>query len=272
MSAPAKAATDAAPLATGAGADLSGRAARAAFGRLLRSEARLFARTPMAVLWGAILPVVALIGLGLIPDVRTPAAGLHGQSYFAAYLPILMAFALCMWAVNLMPPTLALYRETGVLRQLSTTPVRPAWLLGAQATIFAGVGIVESVLLLIVWAAYGEPLPGQPVGFALALLLIATSTLAIGACIAALARTAKAANAAAMAAFFPLMFLAGLWVPRAQMPDLLRRISDVSPLGAGVRALQDSLAGNWPSWGALLALAVWTLGGAVLGARAFRWA
>lgn len=84
-----------------------------AFSKLARTEARLFLRTPMAVTWTALLPVLALIALGSILAIREDTPTLHGISYLDAYLPILMGFSLCMSAVNLLPPTLALYREKG---------------------------------------------------------------------------------------------------------------------------------------------------------------
>jgi ABC-2 type transport system permease protein len=74
-----------------------------------------------------------------------------------------------------------------------------------------------------------------------------------------------------MAAFFPLMFFAGLWVPRAEMPDLLRRISDFSPLGAGVRSLQDSIAGHFPPVSSLLVLVAYAAVCGFAAARTFRW-
>ena len=228
--------------------------ARRGFRPLLRAEATLFVRSAGSVLWTAILPLVALIVIGNIQAVRAPAKELHGISYLDAYLPILMIFSLCMATVNLLPPTLAAYREKGILRRLSTTPVPPSRLLAAQATLYLGLAVVVSVAMLVVaTAAYGVPVPHQLAGYVLALLLTGATTTGIGLLIAAVATTGKAANALSTAAFFPLMFLAGLWVPQAEMPRLLRTISEWSPLGAGVHAVQQSIAGHWAA-GSLLAL------------------
>jgi ABC-2 type transport system permease protein len=244
---------------------------RSSFGRLLRAEATLFARSPVAVVWTALLPVVALVVLGCFHRLREPSADLDGLSYLAAYLPILMAFSLCMSAVNLLPPNLALYREKGILKRLSATPVPPVWLLAAQAAVFATISIVVSVILFGVGASFGIPVPKQLFGFVLTLVLIAAATLALGVLVAALAFTSKAANAAGMALFFPLMFLAGLWVPRAQMPRLLRTISDYSPLGAGVHGLQEAISGHWPPPAAVTVLLVWAVLPSLLAIRFFRW-
>lgn len=236
---------------------------------LLRSEARLYVRTAAAVVWVAALPLLALVVLGTIPGIREPAAVLHGISYLDAYLPILMAFSLCMSTINLLPPVLAQYRERGILKRFSTTPVPPWRLLAAQAVICGGAAVVVSVLLLAVAVlGYGVRLHGTLLGTALSLLLLALAGTGIGLLVAAVASSSKIANAMSMVLFFPLMFLAGLWVPRAQMPSGLRTASDLSPMGAGVRAVQDSVAGHWPAATSLLIMVGYAV---VCGAAATRW-
>ena len=70
---------------------------------------------------------------------------------------------------------------------------------------------------------------------------------AIGLTIAAVARTATAVNVNGRVTFFPLMFFAGLWLPRALMPGVLLDISNYTPLGATVQAVQDSMQTGFPS-------------------------
>lgn len=247
-------------------------AARHPFRVLLRSEATLYVRSLGSVIWTAVAPIAALIALGTIPGATEPAKTLHGISYLDAYLPILMMFSLCMSTVNLMPPTLAAYRERGVLRRMSTTPVPPSRLLGAQATLYLGTACVTSIVLLVVAVgAYDVSLPGQFAGFLLSLALVAAACTGLGLLVAGLSPSAKAANAIALALFFPLMFLAGLWVPRAQMPSALRTISDWSPLGAGVHAVQSTIADHWPPVQSLLALAAYAVVLVAVAVRTFRW-
>ncbi|GMA22460.1 transport permease protein [Luteimicrobium album] len=242
------------------------------FRNLLRSEALLAWRSGAAVFWSAFLPVAGLVVIGSISGTRTPQDGLGGRSVLDTYLPILMMFSLTISVVTLMPPGLAIYREKGILRRLSTTPVSPSRLLGAQATIYAGLGVLVSVVLLVVAvAAYDVRLPDQLVGFALALVLVGAATTGLGLVVAALAPSTRVASALSTLLFFPLMFFAGLWIPRAAMPSGLRAVSDWTPLGAGVRAIQATVDGNWPPVSSLLVMAGWAVVSGVVAARTFRW-
>jgi len=241
------------------------------FWLLARTEGLLFLRSAGSVLWTALLPVVAVVVLGIVPGTRHASRSFGGLSPLEVYVPILMMYVFLMAAVNMLPAVLTGYRERGVLRRLSTTPVPPSRLLGAQALIYLGLGIVVDAVILVIATAFGARSPHQFAGFVLSLLLVAAATMGIGMLITAVAPTEKTANAIGLAAFFPLMFFAGLWIPRASMDSVLRTISDYSPLGAGVRALQASTDGHWPPAAALLVLAGYAIVCGAAAARLFRW-
>ena len=132
--------------------------------------------------------------------------------------------------------------------------------------------LIATVGILIVGdAAFGVPLPGQGAGFVLALFLTSAAMLTLGLLIASLARTARVAGAVGTMLFLPLMFFAGLWVPLATMPAPLRRVSDDTPLGAAVSALQHSMTGQWPPASGLAILAGYSVVFGVLAWRLFRW-
>jgi ABC-2 type transport system permease protein len=235
---------------------------------LVRIETRLFLRERAALIWGLAFPVVLLIILGALGGTK-PGKDLDGMTLAATYVPIVIAFSMAMFAVNVMPIVLSTYRERGVLRRMSTTPVPPTWLLSAQVVINLAVAAATTVLLLIIGrVAFDVALPRQGGGFLISLVLAGAGLFAIGLTIAARAPTGKVANAAGAITFFPLMFFAGLWVPRAVMPDVLRHISDYTPLGAAVQALQDSARGHWPNGPYLAVLAAYAL---VFGFAAIRW-
>lgn len=97
-------------------------------------------------------------------------------------------------------------------------------LLTAVVTVF--------LVLAVARLGFSVPLPQQPAGFALAFALGAAAVFAIGLVLAAVAPNARSAQGIGTVLFFPVMFFAGLWVPRAAMPGTLRDVSDFTPLGA----------------------------------------
>ncbi len=238
--------------------------------RLTVVEGKLFLRERVGPFWGFAFPAVLLAILGTLGGDKRDAK--LGATLAATYVPIVIAFSIAMLALNAMPPVLGTYREKGILRRLSTTPVPPSWLLGSQVVINAATAAAATVLVLLVgWLGFDVALPRQAGGFVLAWLLTVAGLLGIGLTIAAVASTGKAANAVGAICFFPLIFFAGLWIPRAVMPAVLRDISDYTPLGAAVGALQRSSAGFWPHPQQLAVLAAYAVVFTALAIRYFRW-
>jgi ABC-2 type transport system permease protein len=243
---------------------------RSAFRNLVRTEAKLLAREPVALLWGVAFPMGLLSVMGAFS--HGPSKSLAGFSLVAAYEPILIAFSLATFALQGLPAVLAGYRERGILRRMNATPVGAGRLLAAQLTVNLSVALTAVVGILVVGAAaFGVGLPRQPAGFCLALLLAAATMLTLGLVIASVARTARVAGAVGTMLFLPLMFFAGLWTPQATMPAGLRRVGGDTPLGAAVSALQHSMAGQWPQLSGLAILAAYAVALGLLAWRFFRW-
>ena len=131
----------------------------------------------------------------------------------------------------------------------------------------AGLAIVNIASV----AAFGAPVPKSPGGLALSCLLAIGGLFALGLLIAALAPTANSVNAIGRLALIPLLFFAGLWLPRPLMPAVLLDISNYTPLGAAVEAIQGSVQTGFPPATPLLVLAGYTLVFAYLARRFFRW-
>jgi ABC-2 type transport system permease protein len=207
---------------------------------------------------------------GELPSFQHPQARLGGLTEFDVYVPVLAVFAITLLATWSLPVPLASYREQGILRRLQTTPVPPSWLLAAQLAVqlcLAGAGLLT--VFVVSDAAFGVPEnPG---------MLVAASVLSIaglfplGLAIAALAPTSGTAFVIARAAFFPLMFFGGLWLPRPLMPAVLRDISGYTPVGAAAEALQDAMQGQFPPAVPLLVLVGYALVFSLLARRYFWW-
>lgn len=228
-------------------------------------------RNPALIAWVAGIPVVASIVLGAIPATRAPSEGLGGLSWFTAYQPILIMFSAVLLSVQILPDVLTRYRETGILRRLRTTPASPAALLAAQVILAVAVEVVVALVMVLVPAAFGAPLPRNGVGFVIAFVFATGAMLSIGMVLAGTFRSNKVAGAVGTVTFFVLQFFAGLWIPRASMPGWMRDISDGTPTGAAVGALTSSVHGAWPQLMHLGVLAAWMVVLAALSVRAFRW-
>jgi ABC-2 type transport system permease protein len=246
--------------------------ARRSFGKIVLNEARLVWRTPRALLFGVALPALLVVIFGELPKDQLRHASLGGLTRFNVEVPVLIAFVIAAMALYSLPIPLASYREQGILRRLSITPARPSWVLAAQVAVNLAFALAGLLIVLVVGVtAFGESAPGSLDGFILAIVASLAALFAIGLAIAALARTAGGAQAVGAALYLPLMFFAGLWLPRQEMTPWLADVSNYSPLGAVSQATQDAIAGTFPPAAPLLTLAGYAAVFGLLAARYFRW-
>ncbi len=141
----------------------------------------------------------------------------------------------------LLPTTMATYRERGILRRLSATPVRPGNLLVVQLLLQFVLALTACALLLVVaGTVLGAHLPTRVLPGALTFLLGTAAMFAVGLLIAALAPNGRAANGIGVLLYFPMAYLAGLMQPTDQMPDILARIGEYTRWGHSGRACGTS--------------------------------
>ena len=248
------------------------RAPRAAFGTIVLNEARLAWRQPAGIVVAIGVSLLLLVIFGSIPVFQQTSARLGGLSAFEVYIPILISFSIGVLALAYLPGPLVSYREQGILRRLSTTPVPAFWVLAAQFVVQACLMLIAVFLLIgVSVAGYGTIAPRNPGGLVLALVLAIAALFAIGLSIAAAARTSGAARALMALAFYPLMFFSGLYIPMQLLPPVFATISHFTPLGAAVQAIQDSMLGRFPPALPLLVMAAYAIVFGYLARRFFRW-
>jgi ABC-2 type transport system permease protein len=244
---------------------------RTAFGMIVLNESRIARRLPLGLLVGVVLPTVILMIIGSEAKDRVHLKALGGLTTFNAYVPIFLAMVIAALAFYGLPIPLAIYRDQGILRRLSVTPVPPAWVLAAQLVLNVSFAVAELVILLAVaMTGFGVAAPRSIGGLVLALSLAIAAVFAIGLWVSAIARQRTAGILAAVC-FFPLMFLAGLFLPRAEMPRVLLDVSNLTPLGAAVQAIQSALLTGFPPISPLLVLPAYAVIFGALAVRFFRW-
>ena len=161
------------------------RAPRAAFGNMVFNEARLAWRQPAGMIAGAGIALLLLVIFGEIPVFRQPSASLGGYSAFDIYIPILMCFSIAIIAFTYLPGPLVSYRELGILRRLSATPVPAYWVLAAQIVVQTCLMVVTLALLITVSIVFfGISAPKNPAAMVLAIALTIAALFAIGLAIA----------------------------------------------------------------------------------------
>ena len=122
-----------------------------------------------------------LVIFGEIPVFRVPSANLGGYSPFDIYIPILMSFSIAIIAFTYLPGPLVSYRELGILRRLSTTPVPAYWVLAAQIVVVTCLMVVTLALVVTVSIVFFRiSAPGNPAAMALSIALCMAALFAIG--------------------------------------------------------------------------------------------
>lgn len=240
--------------------------------KITLTEGKLFLRERLTVFFTLLFPTLVFLVLAMIPALRTPAEDIDigGARFIDYFIPSIVVMTLAMVAVNTMPTRLATYREKGVLRRMSTTPVHPGTLLIGQLVVNTVAAIVGTVVLVVfAWAVFDVPLPKHPLGFVVAYVVGGGALLALGLLAAAMAPRANSVGALALPIFFLTMFFGGVYLPRFMLPEIVVRIGDYTP--PGVQALQDAWTGTGPAPLQLVIMTAIGIGAAALAARSFRW-
>jgi ABC-2 type transport system permease protein len=241
--------------------------------KLTAAEAKVFLRDPGAPALIDGIPLALLLVFGLLPGANDPDPEYGGHSALATVIaPMAVTILLALLALTQFPNSMGTYREKGLLKRLSASPVPPSRLLAAQ--LLVNLAAVVVVVLLVVGVgrlALGIPLPGNAAGFLVSIVLGALALFSVGLLVAALAPTGRAASGIGTALLFPMLALGGVWVPKEQLPPFLQHVADVLPLGATLNALRATWAGDAPELLQLGAMAVVAVAGTTIAARVFRW-
>ncbi len=246
------------------------------FGLLVANQGRLFLREPASVFFGLAFPTVMFLGVGLLlPDMRDAIqeAGVPaGLRPVDIYLPVVIALAIATTAITILPPVFGTYRERGVLRRLSTTPMPSSRLLAAEIVVNAAALLAGVVIALVAaGAVFGVMAPTRP-GVVLAVFVLGTvQMMALGCLIAALVPTGGAASATGMLVYFPMLLFAGVWTPGPVMPEALATVATYVPLGSVAQGLSEGWFGDGVPVLQLVVMTAWTLVLVPLAARVFRW-
>jgi ABC-2 type transport system permease protein len=240
-------------------------------------QIRLFVRTPIAVFFTLLLPLMMLVLFNALfggSDVDT-GSGEWPLSQF--YTGALAAFTAVSATFTNLANIVPIRRDEGVLKRWRGTPQRPWVYIGGligSAIALAAVGVLIMLALGVV--AYDLDIEAAKVPAAIVSFLVGvTSFAAMGMAIAGLCPSASAASALANAIILPMAFISDVFIPMEDPPAWLATLGDILPLKPFVQSFQDTLnplveapAFNWDL---LARTAVWGIAGLLVAIRWFRW-
>lgn len=142
-------------------------------------------------------------------------------------------------------------RRSGTLERLMTTPLGKADFILGYALAFGLIAILQAVITVaFAVLVCGLTVDGPIWQLGLVAVVDALLGTALGLLASAFARTEFQAVQFMPVLVFPQIILGGLFMPRDQMPDVLRAISDWLPLSHAIDAITAVTAGTdgWDLW------------------------
>lgn len=241
--------------------------------KLTATEFTLLRRDKASLPLTFLLPLGLLVGFGSAEGMREAIPEYGGMTAFDVFIvPITLVLVVTMLAIQVLPVGLATYRERGILRRLATTPTHPATVLAAQLLVHLGVLVASLGLTAVVARTVFDVAAPRHVGATLGTLALGALALyALGMAVAALAPKASTATAAGLGLFFPQLLLGGLMIPADQLPDVMARIGELTPVGATMDGIQSAWAGQPVDLETVVVLAAWAVVAGAVAATRFRW-
>jgi ABC-2 type transport system permease protein len=223
--------------------------------RLARTEAKLFLREPIVLIFVFAFPVITVLVLGgVFKKGDTAYEGAAPSDYYVAgYIGVVLAAI----GLIMLPVHLASYRERGVLRRFRASQF-PSWALpaawGAVATVLSAIAI--AVLLGVGALVYGLPAPHDLTRTIIGVVLGTATFISLGIFLGLLLPTARSAQGLGLMLFFPFFLLGGAGPPPDAMGPVMKHISNFLPLTHAIRAIQQPwLAIGGPATNHLIVLA-----------------
>ncbi|MBN2980924.1 MULTISPECIES: ABC transporter permease [Cohnella] len=212
--------------------------------RLIAFDFRLYFRDWMTLFWILIYPPLMLLIFGsMYGDQPGVVAGTRYIESYVAALCVMNVVTVSVFTLNI---NIVTNREKGNLRRYRATPLPVSAILAShsvQGLFLVLAGTAE--ILLIAKLVWDIRIAFAALGGLLAVLLLGClGFFSLGFALSGLARTAGAASGLAMIVFFPMMFLSGVAMPVAFLPEAMQAIGKALPMKYLVEMGQGVWAGQ----------------------------
>ncbi len=228
---------------------------------------RLNFRSPQAIVYGYLVPVIFLVAFGSVFRGERPAL----WHEMGQVLTISLLGGACFG----FPTALVAERERGVWRRYQLLPMAAGWLL--MSAVMARLILVASMVAVQIGLArllYGTPWPVHPGGLAVGFLFVAAALLGLGLVVAAVAENVPAVQALGQCLFLPMVLIGGVGVPLAVLPEWAQRLAAFMPGRHAVEVLQACYSdprGLRLAGVSLGALGLIGAAAGIAGVKLFRW-
>jgi ABC-2 type transport system permease protein len=241
--------------------------------KMIWMEAKLFLREPVGAFFTLVFPLMMLFLFGSIYG-NEPSQFFGGYGTIDISVPAYTAMIIATTGLVGLTITMASYRENGILRRLSTTPITPLAVLTAQVIVLFLMTTVGMVLLVIAGKlVYHMRFEGNIISVLAAFVLCSLSFFALGFVLAGLMPTARTAQVVGMVLLYPMLFLSGAGFPREFLPEAIKKISPFLPLTYVVNLLRGLWVGE--AWSQhlteVIVLTAMLVVGGFISSKTFRW-
>jgi ABC-2 type transport system permease protein len=240
-----------------------------------RFEQRVFWRSPAAVFFTVMFPVIfLLLFASLFGDQQIDGLGIDAATY---YVPGIITLAVVSATLVNVSMRMVEMRESGRLKRLHGTPL-PTWVyVGGRI----GNAFVVSVLMVVIVTVlgtvlYGVEVPTTTIPALLLTLIVGTFAFcSLGLALSIAIPSEQAAPPITNFTVLPLYFLSGVFVPETEIPDGVLTFASLFPIRpffqAFLTAYDPSTQGAGFDWGHLAVVAAWGIAGCIVAVRFFRW-
>jgi len=202
-------------------------------------------REPVGLFFSVVFAPLLVLILGFIFD-GGPDPAFGGRTFLEATLPAFPALVLAIMGVLLVPGGQLSLRESGALRRLSLTPLRPITFVAADLTVNFLIGMVGIIAALLVgWLVFGVSLSGNLALVLAACVLGLVAFLALGYTLAGIYPSASAATGIGNVLMLLLIMSSGVFIPVEALPDGVQSVMNFSP----VRHFAVLIQGLWEGQG-----------------------
>ena len=210
---------------------------------------------------------LAQVPLDSSPAVKAPASQISVVGFYNPerrsainIVPGLVGIILTMTMVMFTAVAIVRERERGNMEMLIATPLSRSELMIGKVLPFAGIGLIQTTLVLLLGAWLFEvPVRGGLLDVYAASILLILANLTLGLLISTKAQSQFQAMQMTFFILLPSILLSGFMFPFAGMPRVIQWIAEVLPMTHFLRLIRGVMlrgAGLWELWPDVLALVV----------------